>query len=127
MNAAEERDTLQVVGLGLSVPGAPGPALLGSTEWSLVLAVSAANGAPVAGLHRDAFSIVAIVYRRGGTTIVPLAHATVDEPMEGVYSIHFDSGPIDRLMTARVPCVVDVRGEGTHGAMRGRTLVQLGV
>ena len=123
MSTSQASEILQVVGLAAS--GAPGPALLGTAESSLLLAVSTADGTPVPGLQRDAFTVAALVARRGGTSNVPLVPAKVDEPMFGVYGLHFAPGTISRFMVRRIPCVVDVRAEGIQGVVRGRALVQL--
>jgi hypothetical protein len=125
MSFSVASDTLQVVGLGLAGPATRGPALLGGTDWSVLLAVSAADGAPVAGLTRESFSVAALVTRRGGASAVALDPVSVDEPMAGVYGLHFSSEVTGRLMSIRLPCVVDVRAQRNHGELRGRTLVQL--
>lgn len=127
MGTTVASEALRVVGLGVAIPAAPGPALLGTTtDWSIVLAVSEADGTPLSGLTRSAFSVAALVSRRGGTSSVPLDAATIDEPMAGVYGLHFTPGTIGRLTMTHIPCVVDVRTEGARGEARGRTLVLLG-
>lgn len=115
-------DTLRVTGLGLARSGEPGPALLGSTRWWLVIAVSGSDGSPAIGLTTSAFSISAVVSRRGSTKAVPLDVAAVAEPMPGVYDVQLDGALVERLAEARVPCVVDVHNGITHG----RALVKLG-
>ena len=114
--------SLRVTGLGLARFGEPGPALIGSTSWSLVLDVSDCDGTPASGLTASAFSISAVVSRRGSTKVVTLEAGAVAEPMPGIYDVHLRGPLVERLFEARVPCVVDVR----HGDARGRALVKLG-
>jgi hypothetical protein len=114
--------SLRVTGLGLARSGEPGPALVGSISWSLVLDVSDGEGRPASGLTASAFSINAVVSRRGSTTVVTLDVAAVAEPMPGIYDVHLRGALVERLSEARVPCVVDVR----HGDALGRALVNLG-
>lgn len=125
MNTGIDRDMLQLVGLAFAAPGEAGPALLGARECSILLAVSDSEGTPLSGVREDAFSATAIVSRRGTTTAVPLAPLTITEPLKGVYNLRFERGMIDRLMAARVPCVIDVRHDHGGSSARGRTLVQL--
>jgi hypothetical protein len=114
--------SLRVTGLGLARTGEPGPALIGSTSWSLVLAVSDSDGTPASGLTASAFSVSAVVSRRGSTKVVTLDAATVAEPMPGIYDVQLHGALVERLSEARVPCVVDVRRGDAHG----RALVKLG-
>ena len=117
---------LQVIGVGAVVPSAPGPGLLGTSNWSLVLMVSAPDDGPVSGLAREAFAIVALVSDRDGAAVWPLHPSSVVEPVAGVYSFRFATDTIRRVHATHVPCVVDVTDARDQRVAHGRTLVQLG-